>query len=122
MKPTPALFVNRRPITLLTPRDNPQNIVWQWLLQCHRFVDRARKPCVPFLLCSQKNRHCLSVDRAHNVIRFSGQERKQLMLAGLSLSFAGPKPPNPCESKKWPAFVERKPMGDFRPAVGPFAK
>jgi len=86
----PALFVNRRPVALLARRDNPQGVVWQWPLQRCRFVDRARKPCVPFLRLRQKHRHGLGMDRAHDVVGFRRQEREEAMRAGLALPLAAP--------------------------------
>jgi hypothetical protein len=61
------------------------------------------------------------MDRARHVIRFSGQEREELMLAGLALMLSSPQAPDSGESENRPTFVEREPMRHL-PTVGPFAK
>jgi hypothetical protein len=65
MRSKPVLYVKRCLVPLFAARHDPQKVVRQWLLQCHGFVDRARRPRVPLQLLS-KHLHCLDMDGTNN--------------------------------------------------------
>src|SRR5215469_5107166 len=119
---SPLVRFCRRIVALLARCHDPQRLIWQRPLQRDCIVNWAIKPSVPFMFSCQKYRHRLGMDRLHNVVRFCGQEREELMLASLALPLACPQPPYPCEGKERSAFIKREPMGDFRTRISPFAK
>ncbi|PZR88034.1 MAG: hypothetical protein DLM68_07925 [Hyphomicrobiales bacterium] len=82
-----------------------------WPLQRICFLDRARKPRAPLFPALVKSTG-MALAWIGRTPSFDSAVRnaKELMLAGLSLPLAGPKPPNPREGEERPAFVARGPM------------
>jgi hypothetical protein len=110
LKSTPMLFLNRRPIALLAGRNDPQRFIRQRALQRNCIVDRALKPCVPFLFSRNEHRHCLGVNWPHNVIRLCRKKCKQAVLTSQSIAAIFP--------RKQTAFALRQVQTNASPSGG----